>query len=576
MTHRPDPPRRSRHRSRRPRVESLEARELLAVMPGVNSPMTPLRERTAPISVELAPRSSIGAPADGIAAMGTAVLVGRTLPGMIVGMDSDLDGQFDTYSKADRRGRFVMRFEARMGADRMDFNLVLRRPFRMKPMTVVGMVEDLSSSHRPFTGSPTPAGSPFERLIPDTQADPDARPDAKDLSTLLAEDPNAPAFSDSIPLGMVFLGQFVDHDVTLLDVQGQGPGDPSSPVNKRNPALDLDSVYGLGPAIDPQFYDDSGLLFRLGADGIDVLRDEHGVAVIADERNDDNGQIARIHAVFQRFHNTLMLGLLGDADPMGLNDRQKEMLFARVRDLVIGVYQGIVANQLAPLIVGAPLDDTVAPIANMPVEFSAAVWRLGHTLVPNRIIVDHQGNTLSPVDERLRSAEGVPLDLLFGPDAQPAAAFDAKLSETMKTLLIPLSPTNPGAGPLIGGGSPNIGSGTIIDGVMHLDLGETNLLRGREQRLPSGEELLAAIEGRPYDPAVDGNTDLFIYILREAEPLGHLGKVGSFVVQRSLGGILAADPYRYTSPSYYSPFETALFRQARIEQVLHLIGEPGF
>ena len=69
----------------------------------------------------------------------------------------------------------------------------------------------------------------------------------------MAEDSQAPAFSSTIPLGMVFFGQFVDHDITLMEVQGQGPlPDPTRPVNMRTPALDLDSVYGLGPAAAPR------------------------------------------------------------------------------------------------------------------------------------------------------------------------------------------------------------------------------------------------------------------------------------------------------------------------------------
>ncbi|QDV33246.1 peroxidase family protein [Tautonia plasticadhaerens] len=536
--------------------------------------MVQTRGRLAPIDVSLSPRTSLGDPRDGIAPMEGVVVVGRTIPHMVVGMDSDLDGRYDQYARSGRDGQFTMQVESGMGADRMDFNLVLRRPFGMRPMTIVGMPG--GPEHRPFLGSPTPGNQPFERLVSPSMADPGSRTDPRQLSEIMAEDPADPAMSPSIPLGIVFLGQFVDHDVTLLDVVGQGPGEPDSPVNRRTPALDLDSVYGGGPARDPRFYSPDGLSFLLGEGGEDVLRDGRGVAVIGDERNDDNGQIARIHLAFQKFHNTLMTAHLGDADPGDLTDWQKEILFGRVRDLVIGVYQGIVSNQLAPLIVGAPLDDSGPPIANMPVEFSGAVWRLGHTLVPNQIVVDDSGTTMAPVDDRLRSTEGVPLRLLFGPDAQPAAAFDAKVSETMRTLFIPLSPTDPEAGHLIGGDSPNIGSGTVVDGVLRLDLIETNLMRGREQRLPSGEEVLALIEGRPYDPEADGDTDLFEYILHEAEPLGHLGRVGSYVVQRSLGGILAGDPYRYSSRDHYQPAEIDLFRGARMEHVLRLIGEPGF
>src|SRR5690349_21874302 len=49
------------------------------------------------------------------------------------------------------------------------------------------------------------------------------------------------SYSPNIALGLVFLGQFVDHDLTLNNSEGDGPSsDPNHPVNLRTPALDLD------------------------------------------------------------------------------------------------------------------------------------------------------------------------------------------------------------------------------------------------------------------------------------------------------------------------------------------------
>jgi hypothetical protein len=248
-----------------------------------------------------------------------------------------------------------------------------------------------------------------------------------------------------------------------------------------------------------------------------------------------------------------------------------------VRDQVLGFYQGIVANQFAIAITGRPIPTHEPPIANVPVEFDMAVFRLGHTLVPNTVVVDHQGDRKSPIDPSLRGPGAfVPMDLLFGPHAQPSAKFDNKIAEVMRALLIPLSPTDPGAGDLIGGNSPNLGQGQIIDGVMHLDLVETNILRGREVHLPSGEEYLAMLQHRPDNSATDGNTDLFQYVLDEATPLGHLGTVGTDVVDRTIGGLLAADPYRYNNPAIFTPTQISHFQDATFEELLHQIGAPGF
>ena len=247
-----------------------------------------------------------------------------------------------------------------------------------------------------------------------------------------------------------------------------------------------------------------------------------------------------------------------------------------VRNEVIAFHQGIVTNELAIAFTGKPVPDDMPPLTSIPVEFAAAVYRLGHTLVPNTIVVNEWGERLNPTDPSLREpANAVPYSLLFGPRAQPASRFDAVLSQTMHTLLIPFSPTNAGPGDLIGGNAPNIGMGHSINGVMHLDLAETNILRGREQLLPSGEEYLAMLNKRPYRPQSDGNTDLFLYMLQEAAPLGHLGRVGSDVFDRTIGGVLAADPCRYTNPALFQPLQIFQFHQATVEMLLLLHGAFG-
>ncbi len=79
-----------------------------------------------------------------------------------------------------------------------------------------------------------------------------------------------------IPAGFTYLGQFVDHDLTF-DKTSVMLGENVSPaqlLQARSPSLDLDSLYGGGPA-DPEsakFYEADGLHLKLGktlaADGI--------------------------------------------------------------------------------------------------------------------------------------------------------------------------------------------------------------------------------------------------------------------------------------------------------------------
>ena len=65
----------------------------------------------------------------------------------------------------------------------------------------------------------------------------------------------ADAGVSSIPAGFTYFGQFVDHDITLdisstIDVAT----DANTINNMRSPTLDLDSVYGRGPGLDPFLY----------------------------------------------------------------------------------------------------------------------------------------------------------------------------------------------------------------------------------------------------------------------------------------------------------------------------------
>ena len=511
-------------------------------------------------------------------------VMGQTAAGIKVGVDQANNGGAPTVTQADGSGRFTLNVAVVPGANLLKFGPVVGG--KINDQATLAIVCWPRPAVRPFNGSPTPAAQPAGRLIAHSKAYTPGlppRPPAKVLSQAMVENSKNPAFSPNIVLGLVFFGQFVDHDVTLNDTTaGQGPSiltTAGQPIDLRTPALDLDPMYGLGPHDEADFYTPDGLFFQFGNPaGTDLLRDSDGVAIIGDPRNDENGQIESIHLAFQHYHNTLMTAALNGINSSLLGPAQKDALFSMARNQVIAFHQGIVANELAVAFTGRPVPDGIPPLAKIPVEFSAAVYRLGHTLVPNTIVVNAKGTRLNPTDPSLRGpGTEVPYRLLFGPHAQPASRFDALLSVTMHTLLIPLSPTMtlPTDPDLIGGNAPNIGQGHMIGGVMHLDLAETNILRGREQFLPSGEEYLAYLEGRPYIPVIEGNTDLFVYMLVESTPFGHLGRVGGDIFHRTIGGILAADPWRYSNPQVYSPEQIMMFKQANFTMLLSAIGAPG-
>src|SRR5712672_3251226 len=106
-----------------------------------------------------------------------------------------------------------------------------------------------------------------------------------------------------IPAGYTYLGQFIDHDITFDPASSlQQQNDPDALVDFRTPRLDLDSLYGRGPADQPYMFD--GNKFRLGkvltengretnVGDLPRYTDIHDAnaakrALIGDKRNDEN------------------------------------------------------------------------------------------------------------------------------------------------------------------------------------------------------------------------------------------------------------------------------------------------
>jgi hypothetical protein len=143
-------------------------------------------------------------------------------------------------------------------------------------------------------------------------------PDATDalVEWMAQDDSTRRADNTDIPAGFTYLGQFIDHDITFdpmskLDRQN----DPRSLVNFRTPRLDLDSVYGAGPADQPFLYDwkrsrPPGRRLLLGENppgaamcgeplaSEDLPRNQQGRALIGDPRNDENVILTQLHLLF--------------------------------------------------------------------------------------------------------------------------------------------------------------------------------------------------------------------------------------------------------------------------------------
>jgi heme peroxidase len=210
-----------------------------------------------------------------------------------------------------------------------------------------------------------------------------------------------------IPAGFTYLGQFIDHDLTFdrTKVTLGTRITPTRMLQARSPSLDLDSLYGAGPQ-DPEsatFYEADGLHLKtgktekFGADkarkGFDLPRGagksaaEKRKAVIPDPRNDENLAVAQTHAAMIRFHNRVV-----DTLPNAVPPAQR---FERARELVTKHYQWMIRHDYLPRICAkAVVNDVFAngrkafevdadpqDVPTMPIEFSVAAFRLGHSMV---------------------------------------------------------------------------------------------------------------------------------------------------------------------------------------------------
>ena len=336
--------------------------------------------------------------------------------------------------------------------------------------------------------------------------------------------------------GQTFLGQFIDHDLTLdaTTELGRAAGDVTRIRNFRTPRLDLDCVYGGGPDVSPHLYDKDAkgkLLFGRGpgegpADGndLDLPRNRQGTALIGDPRNDENLFVSQVHG--RRFiaeHNRLV-------DDKGDYELAREALTHAYHTEIMESFLPDVVDPdvLSPFkawLDGGPVptDGNInwSHIPDMPVEFAAAAYRFGHSMVRQSydLNADHTavpifGGALEGFSPVLTD-HNLDFDLFFGTDAQRSRAIDTKLP----TALIKL-PTS-----VVGDGEAN--------------LAFRNMSRGQITfRMPSGEAM-AGFMGKPVtathqlvkDAGLEGNTPLWFYILAEAEAHGgKLGPVGGSIV----------------------------------------------
>jgi hypothetical protein len=422
-----------------------------------------------------------------------------------------------------------------------------------------------------------------------------------------AEDPPTPETetdaeeNQGISAGYTYLGQFIDHDLTFDPLSSLiRQNDPQALTDFRTPRFDLDNVYGRGPDDQPYLYEPDGLHMQLGrpmtgnpkdAGSRDLPRHASmnggpARALIGDPRNDENVIVSQLQATMLRFHNRMV-----DANPGATLDE--------VQRMVRWHYQFAVLNDFLPTIVGQDMVHSVLPHLKsgksilldrpvlhfykwrnepfIPLEFSVAAYRFGHSMVrpiyrlnttiPRLAIFDPEGDNKSLTGFReFPSVWAVDWSLYFdmGNNAPPNG-----VERVQKAYKIDTSLVNP-----LGSLPPAVASNPS-------SLAARNLLRGLRLGLPSGQDVARAMGVVPLrddqlkvgkatadDPPVaasitalpdvgdefKGRAPLWYYVLAEAQqqfrddatPI-RLGPVGGRIVMETFAGILLGDSHSFLS-----------------------------
>lgn len=397
-------------------------------------------------------------------------------------------------------------------------------------------------------------------------------------------------------------------------------GDRVSPallLQARSPSLDLDSLYGAGPQ-DPasaKFYEADGVHLKMGRtvgegdlpamEGFDLPRRGTGSsarakrrALIPDPRNDENLAVAQTHLAMIRFHNRVVDTLDGTTPPA--------QRFAAAREIVTKHYQWMIRTDFLPRICARPtlndvfrngralFESDAAPtdVPTMPIEFSIAAYRLGHSMVRgaynwNRIF-DADSGTLDLLFEfsgtsgtlggqlRLPTIWVADFRRLydFGEADRPnltvlparfnrAKRIDTRLATPLRNL-----PTGSFGGPAVDRDDP------------HANLAFRNLMRARMVRLVTGQQMANAMTAAGLDvtrltraelrdgkngaelngipsaqrQALLRDTPLWFYILREAElHRGRLHGVGARIVAETFHRAMQGSEWSIVRDTAFRP-----------------------
>ena len=405
------------------------------------------------------------------------------------------------------------------------------------------------------------------------KTDAESRQNLIALGTKMTADSEPPkdgtdAEEGGIPALYTYLGQFIDHDITFDPMSSLiKHTDPDALTDFRTPAFDLDNVYGRGKDDQPYLYD-NGPTFLLG-DPIDGGSDPNARdlprnnanprrALIGDPRNDENSIVSQLQGLFLRFHNRIV------KDHPEI-DASAE--FHEIQKVVRFHYHYVILNDFLPRIVHSSVlkdlrnedtglfDRTKLKFFHwrkepfMPVEFSVAAYRFGHSMIRPGYRLNDSPDSLLPIfpmgpdpDKGLTGFRAllphraidwgrfIDIDIRPGgnddgnnPDSQKRLQFAYRIDTSVVFPVSQLPPsvaTDPSSLPqrnLIRSFELNLPTGQNVARAMHVPvLKDDEILIGKAVDKPDPGDVLGTIASIPELSIFKGNCPLWTYILAEA------------------------------------------------------------
>ena len=341
--------------------------------------------------------------------------------------------------------------------------------------------------------------------------------------------------------------------------------------------------------------------------------------------NDENRIVAQLHTVFIRFHNKMV-----DSVRRAKPKLSASQVFNEAKNQALWHYQWAVLTDFLPTIVGAQTMQAVArpnpapngprwqttlhyynPCMNMPVEFSVAAYRFGHSMVralyrinstlPNRLpVFSNTNNATLDLGGFSPAPSNFAIDWKFFFQMQPTrqvnqpqASYKLDNSLTFALSQLPLPAT--GTGPA--------------------SLSKRNLMRSVQLGLPSGQEVARAMGVTPLpdsqilvgkatgdaadataitalSPAFAGKSPLWVYVFAEATARAYtvsdgkitgeqnnpfrLGPVGGRIVAETFVGLMKSDPNSVLNQPNFRPNANFLDRQGRFgfRDLVRAVADP--